>query len=185
MKWFVCIRERYKIFLGRILCEFLQEFRHFKDLIPSQTSCQFKKEMKSQSQVIPFPVLMNDEKKYSELVDMIDTLESWVHELCSKAGVSASHNSGIPVLFSQPQIGTGSHPSQPAEHVPPVHSDDPLPTIPCYGDQLSRVRMAGAKDIRAGCHTAAERLDHLYTFRIADWHTKRSYLKVSLDTIAI
>ena len=58
---------------------------------------------------------------------------------------------------------------------PETIADDPLARvrIPCFGDQLTRVRLAGAKDLRAG------RLDHLYPFRIVDWHTKRSFLKVS------
>ena len=55
--------------------------------------------------------------------------------------------------------------------------------VPCYGDQLSRVRMAGAKDLCAGCHLARQRLDHIYPFCIVDWHTKRSFLKVYVLTI--
>ncbi len=38
--------------------------------------------------------------------------------------------------------------------------------------------MAGSKDLHAGCHSAKQRLDHLYPFCIVDWHTKRSFLKV-------
>ena len=174
----VCTRERYKILLANTLCEFLQTFHHFKDLVPGHTACLYAEEMKSQSVVIPFPVLMKDEKKYSELIDVLDTMETWVHELFSKAGICVSPS--VPVILSGPPIGTASHPGQPAAHVPLVlPHDDPLPKVPCYGDQLSRVRLAGGKDLRAGCHTSKDRLDHLYPFRIADWHTKRSYLKVS------
>jgi hypothetical protein len=72
-------------------------------------------------------------------------------------------------------------PDQPASHIPPVaSSSDPMQNvkIPCYGDQLSRVRFAGAKDLRSGCHTPKDRFDHKYPFRIVDWHTKSSLLKV-------
>ena len=76
-----------------------------------------------------------------------------------------------------------SRPDQPAAHVPPIaSSSDPLKNvkIPCYGDQLSRVRFAGAKDLRSGCHTPKDRFDHIHPFRIVDWHSKRSFLKVQV-----
>ena len=41
-----------------------------------------------------------------------------------------------------------------------------------------RVRLAGANDLEAGCHTPQDRLDYLYPFRIVDWHAKRSFVKV-------
>ena len=51
--------------------------------------------------------------------------------------------------------------------------------MPCYGDQLTRVRLAGAKDLRAGakdlragCHSPRQRIDHIYPYRIVDWHSK-------------
>ena len=78
-------------------------------------------------------------------------------------------------------IGDKSRPDQPASHVPPVTSEnDPLQgvKISWFGDQLTRVRLAGSKDLRSGCHTAKQRLDHLYPFCTVDWHTKRSFLKV-------
>ena len=90
-------------------------------------------------------------------------------------------NSDPPI--SPPVMSTySSRPDQQASHIPPSPcDDDPLHgiRIPCFSDQLTRVRFAGAKDLRAGCHTAKQRLDHLYPFCIADWHTKRSFLKVT------
>lgn len=134
--------------------------------------------MKSESVVIPFLVMMKEETKYSELIDVLDTMENWVQKLFSKAGISP--NPGVPIVIPGQPIGTASHPGQPVSHVTTALSpDDPLPKVPCYGDQLSRVRLAGSKDLRAGSHTAKDGLDHPYLFRIADWHTKRSYLKVS------
>ena len=52
--------------------------------------------------------------------------------------------------------------------------------VPCIGDQLTRIRFAGAKYLRAGAHTNKDRVDHLYPFQIAAWHTKRSFLKVPM-----
>ena len=63
--------------------------------------------------------------------------------------------------------------------------DDPLHgvRVPIFGDQLTRVRLAGAKDLCVGCHPAQQRFDHLYPICIVDWHTKRSYLKVNSVTM--
>ncbi len=50
---------------------------------------------------------------------------------------------------------------------------------------LTAFPTAGAKDLRAGCHSAKQRLDHLYPFCIVDWHTKRSFLKVGYRLLQI
>ena len=170
-------RARYKVFVARLICEFFKEFDFFKDLVPMHSSCGYQEEMRKKTVVIPFPVVMKDEKKYSDLVAVLDTLETWSHDLFSEAGTAPSH---VPVVLSQSMMERTSRPGQPASHVPPSLSDtDPVPTVPCFGDQLSRVRLAGGKDLRAGAHTPRDRLEHLYPFRIAPWHTKRSFLKVS------
>ena len=97
---------------------------------------------------------------------------------------SASPASASPT--SPPFIQLHSRPDQLGSHVPPTSSvDDPLHGIrvPIFGDQLTRVRLAGAKDLRVGWHTAQQRFDHLYPICIVDWHTKRSYLKVKSVTM--
>lgn len=175
-----CTRERYKVILAHLICEFLPAFYHFKNFAPNSNICDYKEEMKLQSVVIPFPIMMKDEKKYAELVDVLDTLEKWIKQLFSKAGLCPSHGTSDTVTPGS-LAATTSRPDQPASHIPPVLADDdPLPKVPCFGDQLSRVRMAGCKDLRAGNPTAHERLDHVYPLRIADWHTKRSFLKVRI-----
>lgn len=117
--------------------------------------------MSSQSIVVPLPVLMKDEKK-ADLVDVLDQIEVCVCEIYAKAGLCAPANEDhIP---PGPPITVPSRPDQPAAHVPPVpEADDPLAKvrIPCFGDQLTRVRLGGAKDLRAGCHTPQDRLDHM------------------------
>ena len=102
-----------------------------------------------------------------------------MHEIYSKAGMCTPPDEDhVP---PGPPIAAPSRPDQPGSHVPPIpQPDDPLASIkvPCFGDQLTRVRLAGAKDLHAGSHTPQDRLDHLYPYRIVDWHTKRSFLKV-------
>ena len=99
---------------------------------------------------------MKDEKKYSDLVDVLDQLEAWVHEVYAKAGVCNTAGDHIP---PGPTIVVPSRPDQPSSHVPKVSSEvDCLVNvkISCFGDQLTRVRLAGAKDLIAGCHTASD-----------------------------
>ena len=116
---------------------------------------------------------------------MLDQLEEWTYQIYSAAGLCCKSNSSDGSAVSvAPAMENSSRPDQPASHIcPVVSSDDPLSgvKIPCFDDQLTRVRLAGAKDLQAGCHSASQRLDHLYPFCIVDWHTKRSYLKVFMD----
>ena len=126
------------------------------------------------------PVLMKDEKNYTDCVDILDQVEMWVYDIYSSAGLC--HKAKESNEDTTPTLRASFRPDQPASHFPPPTTEsDPLHGIklPCYGDQLSRVRIAGAKHLRAGCHLPKQRLDHLYPFCIvADWHTKRSFLKV-------
>ena len=142
--------------------------------------------MARKSEVITMPVVMKDKKKYAEVVDVLDQLEKWTHEIYAAAGLCSPNTESSD--DTTPTIGTTSRPDQPASHFPPVASDcDPLHgvKVPCFGDQLTRVRFAGARDLRAGCHSAKQRLDHLYPICIVDWHTKRSFLKVLCDIYMI
>ena len=172
------IKERYKLLVAKILCQYFPAFKFLQDLVPVHLSHENTEAMTRKSTVVPFPVLMKDEKKYSEVVDVLDQLETWSHDIYSKAGICSVPDSN----HQPPQLqSTTSRPDQPASHTRPATSTtDPLQNvkIPCYGDQLSRVRFAGAKDLRSGSHTARDRCDHIYPFHIVDWHTKRSFLKV-------
>jgi hypothetical protein len=173
------IRNQYRILVANILFDQFPAFAMFRNYIPVSTSCEYPNEMARKSEVLTMPVVMKDEKKYSDCVDVLDQLEKWTQEIYAAAGLCSPEPE--PSEDITPTIGTTSRPDQPASHGPPVTSDrDPLHgvKIPCFGDQLTRVRFAGARDLRAGCHSAKQRLDHLYPFCIVDWHTKRSFLKV-------
>ena len=121
------------------------------------------------------PVLMRDEKKYSDCVDVLEHLY--------KSSGMCKDQPDQPPAFPLPLIQVPTQPDQPRSQIQPDASDfDPLQGIkvPCFGDELTRVRFAGACDLRSGCHTAKQRLDHLYRYRIVGWHAKKNFLKVSL-----
>jgi hypothetical protein len=173
------IRARYRAIVAKLLFEHLPAFEMFKEHTPQVTECVHAEEMSTRSEVVTMPVVLKDEKKYAECVEVLDQLEKWTHEIYSAAGLCSPADKSP--KETTPLIGAHSRPDQPASHVPPATNEsDPLygVKIPCFGDQLTRVRLAGAKDLRAGCHSPKQRLDHLYPFCIVDWHTKRSYLKV-------
>ena len=181
-----CIRTRYRILIAKHLKECFAAFASIHEYVPQTTHCFYQQEMSVKSDVITMPVLMKDEKKYSDCVDVLDTLEEWAYEIYSAAGRCSvptvadpkGHHPDPPV---PPHPGASSKPDQPASHIPPAAMDnDPLRgvKIPCFGDQLTRVRFAGAKDLRAGCHSPRQRIDHIYPYRIVDWHSKQSFLKV-------
>ena len=182
------IRKRYRIIIQNILLQQFPAFESFKPSSPLTTYCQCAESMSEKSETVTMPVLLKDEKKYAECVDVLDQLEQWTYDIYSAAGLCQTRTDPDPPM-SPPVMSTcSSRPDQPGSHIPPSPSDDdPLRgiKIPCFGDQLTRVRFAGAKDLRAGCHTAKQRLDHLYPFCIADWHTKRSFLKVIIPAINI
>ena len=183
-------RQMYKMITAKILCKHLPAFGFLKDLVGSiGLSSKYKAEIKVKSTVVPFPVLLKDEKKYDEIVDVMDQLETWVHKIYAKAGIIKDSKSYDDKSSDDPSVirdlPAASRPDQPRSHAHPTPDPhDPLAKVrvPCYGDQLSRVRMAGAKDLRAGCHTARDRLDHIHPIKVADWHCKRSFLKVCLLT---
>ena len=78
--------------------------------------------MNFKSVVVTLPVLLKDEKKYSDLVDVLDQLEAWVREMYLRAGLCAPSEEGrVP---PGPPIAAPSRPDQPLSHVPPVTAAD-------------------------------------------------------------
>ena len=181
----------YTIFAARILCEFLPEFSFLKELVPAHLPTAYSQEMGDKSVVIPFPVQMKDEKKYCEVVNVLEQLETWVLNIYKQAGLASQIEEvqpSMPQPMPPPNLQPSSRPDQPLSHVSPVADpNDPIAgvKVPCIGDQLTRVRFSGAKDLRAGSHSASDRFDDLYPFRVADWHCKQSLLKVFYEMLSI
>ncbi|XP_028412644.1 uncharacterized protein LOC114535543 [Dendronephthya gigantea] len=174
------IQNRYRILIARTLITKFQEFSSLKSCLSEELLLHHENSATAsrKSEIVTMPVLMKDEKKYSDCVDVLDQLEEWTQEIYKASGMCKDPPDQPSV--SPPLVEVPTRPDQPRSHIPPASSNfDPLQEvkIPCFGDELTRVRFAGARDLRSGCHTAKQRLDHLYPYRIVGWHTKRSFLK--------
>ena len=52
--------------------------------------------------------------------------------------------------------------------------------LPFIGDQLTRVRLQGAKSLVAMTNNPADRFDEIGPFFCALWHTKQDFLEVTV-----
>ena len=168
-----CTRKRYKVFLGKISCDNFEYLHPLSAVVPDHTSCRYQHEMASKSIVAPLPVLMKDEKRYSDIY--------------SKAGIcdiptNQDHTPDLP-------DNARSRPDQPFAHIPPIpEPNDPLRNIkvPCFGDQLTQVRLAGVKDLRSGSHTPRDRFEQHHSqsnvTRMRETSEKREKNKGKLNT---
>ena len=104
-----------------------------------------------------------NEAKYEDYVKILRTYEDWIFELYKKAGVvqqrEAPQNPDLPY--------TSSAPDKPNAHYHTTNSDTMRNIKVPFGggDQLTRVRFAGATDLLAGTHTPTDRLEHCSPFR--------------------
>ena len=160
-------QSRYRMFVARILIEKFPEFFNLKSCISKELILDHEHSAATseKSEIIMLSVLMKDEKKYGDCVDVLDQLEEWTHKIYYSSGLRKKTQSST----TNTLIDVATRPDQPRGHIPPVSSDtDPLNRvkIPCFGDELTRVRFTGSRDLRSGCHTAKQRLDHLYPYRI-------------------
>ena len=174
------LREDFKVLIGRVIVSSIPGLSFLKSVVPDHIPHIYQKEMSEQSVIVPLPMQLKDEKKYSDVVDILDYYENEVEDIYAKAGVikkpAKVPNAPQPALIE----GQSSLPDQPRAHFNKVDENDHMKVIsvPFGGDQLTRVRFAGAKDLRAGSHTSKERLDHCSPFVSELFHTKMSYLQV-------
>ena len=75
------IRSRYKILVAKLLFEHFPAFEMFMPVVPTTTKSNNDKEMSTKSEVLTMPIMMKDEKKYADCVDVLDQLEAWTHEI--------------------------------------------------------------------------------------------------------
>ncbi|KAH3843149.1 hypothetical protein DPMN_116657 [Dreissena polymorpha] len=136
----------YSVILGRILCE-LKAFSWMANVLPDHIHHPYQHEMSLKSDIFQLPIMMKNEAKHEDCVDILDTYEAVLSDYYHKAFGSSEdvlHKFGVTV----------------------------------GGDQLTRVRLEEAKNLRALATTPNKRFEDLHPFVIELWHTKQDFLEV-------
>ncbi|KAH3814500.1 uncharacterized protein LOC127835962 [Dreissena polymorpha] len=135
----------YCVILGRILCE-LKAFSWMANALPDHIHHPYQHEMSLKSDIFKLPIMMKNEAKHEDCVDILDTYEAVLSDYYHKAFGSEDvlHKFGVTV----------------------------------GGDQLTRVRLEEAKNLRALATTPNKRFEDLHPFVIELWHTKQDFLEV-------
>ena len=175
------LREDFKVLVARVLVANIPHLSFLKSIIPQHIPHKYQQEMAVKSTIIPLPMQMKDEKKYEDVVDILDSYEQELQDIYIKAGVVEKPEG--PELLKEPvriSSGESATPDQAAAHFNKDDANDHMKgiSVPFGGDQMTRVRFAGAKDLRAGAHTAKQRFDHCSPFVSELLHTKMAYVQV-------
>lgn len=97
------LNSDFKVLVGRVFLEFFNQplFAVVKKLVPQHIVHQYTKEMSSKSEVFPLPIQLNfkDEKKYSDVVDILANLETTFENIFKEATDQAQ---GIAADFKCP-----------------------------------------------------------------------------------
>ena len=132
--------------------------------------------MTQKSTIVSLSILNCNENNYHDCVTILRTYEKWIFEIHQKAGLINQY----PYLLQNPNLPDPPiwNPGQPGADVLST-SNDPMYSIkiPFAGDQLTRARFDGAKDLLAGAHTPPDRSEHCYPFKPVMFHTKASFLQ--------
>ena len=116
-----CIRTRYQMLVARIMVERFREFFNLKQYLLDELALSHENspDTEKKSEVITLPVLMKDEKKYSDCVDVLDQLDEWTREMYYASGLYKESQSST----TNALVEVATRPDQPGAHIPPAGPD--------------------------------------------------------------
>ena len=150
------LRDDMKVLVGRILIQKIQNLKFWKQVIPKHIAHQYQNKMSEKSIIVPLPMMLKDEKKYEDVVDILDGYEQHLEDIFVKAKVIEKPDDDT-VNETPPIIrGQSSSADQAMAHFNEDDDKDHMKkvSVPFGVDQMTRVQFAGAKDLRAGANTA-------------------------------
>lgn len=177
------LREDFMVLVARVLTAYIPALSFLKAVIPHHIAHRYQQEMAQKSTIVSLPMQLKDEKKYDDVVDILCFYENTLEDIYTKAGIINVPANAAQAMPHGSLEGMQSAPDQPGAHANVNDAEDHMKDVcvPFGGDQLTRVRFAGAKDLRKGCHTAKDRFDHCSPFVVEPFHTEMSFLQVSPD----
>ena len=174
------LKENFKVLVSRICIQTFPKFKFLNKVTPKHILHQFSDEMAKKSTIITLPIINANESSYNDCVKILRKYENWIFDIYKRAGrIEARPEPEFPdVEEAEAEL------DQPGAHMIET-KDDPMREmkIPFAGDQLTRCRFAGAKDLLADSHTPTDRFEHCSPFPPVMFHTKASVLQYSFSSL--
>ena len=81
------LQENFKVLVGRVLVENVAHLSFLKSIIPMHIHHDYEREMALKSTIVPLSMQLKDEKKYDDVVDILDYYKQELEDIYAKAGV--------------------------------------------------------------------------------------------------
>ena len=130
------LRENFKVLVGRVLLENVAHLSFLKSIIPTHIHHNYEREMTLKSTIVPLSMQLKHEKKYDNVVDILDYYKQELEDIYEKAGVIEKPAETKEVKKLTSIEGQTSAADQPRAHFNKMNDDDHMKAIavPFGGD---------------------------------------------------
>ncbi|KAL4230439.1 hypothetical protein ACF0H5_010821 [Mactra antiquata] len=153
-------RDEVKTLIARLLVCNMDHFKWIDLVAPSHIDNPINEIMSKPSKSYSLPLILKNETKHADCVEIMDSYEEILSSLYHRTGRKW-------FIYYCYELVLISH----------ICDDFEKLQIPIGGDQLTRVRLDGAKTLRLGAHTTQEKFDNLYPVIIEMFHTQMDFLE--------